>query len=97
MKLIREEFGKIPDGESLIEKVTAKLQKTFDEPPLEDFEFAVRKTFTREELQTALFKPLDEQVAYYPAILNAGVAAPSDHPVKKTASLALTLIYLVHR
>lgn len=97
LRLIREEFEKIPDGGPLIEKVSSRLQKTYDEPPIEDFEFATRKTFTKEELQTALFHPLDEQIAYYPALLTVSASTGPEHSVRKTASLILTLVYLVHR
>lgn len=95
--VVRAEFSKLPDSEQLIGKVAGRLQAMYDQPPVGDFEFVMHKTFAVEEVRKALFDPLDDQVAYYAALLSAALSTPSGHPLRKTGSFLLTLLYLIHR
>jgi len=97
LQLIGKEFESLTDGKLLTEKVTTKLQATFDHPPKEDFEFIVHKNFTEDELRITLFNPRVEQIAHLAKCLQVSVNVPSDHRLRKLGGLILTLIYLVHR
>lgn len=95
--VVRQEFANVPDNEGLIRKVTDKLCQTYENPPVKDFEVVIQKPFTTDEVRTALFAPLEDQIPYYSSLLLASVEAPIGHPLIKTGSLLLTLIYLIHR
>jgi hypothetical protein len=95
--VIKKEFENVPDSEQLTEKVVAKLQQTYDAPPVKDFEVVVNKPFTADEVRTTLFAPQENQIPYYSVILLAAIEAPIGHPLSKTGSLLLTLMYLIHR
>lgn len=94
---VREEFQKIPDSEELTKKVCTKLQGTFDDPPIEDFEFVCQRAFSLEELRTLVFSPRDEQISAYTELLLVSTSYPAEHRLRKTAGVLLTLIYLIHR
>ena len=97
VKLVREEFARLPDGDAVAEKVLQKLQQTFDHPPTSDYEIIMHKNFTDDEVRCALFHPNVDQVWYYSAVFSVGLSLPSDHKYRKLLSLHLTLIYLIHR
>lgn len=94
---VRDEYKDITDGEELSLKILAKFQFAYDNPPLEGFEFLFQKPFSIDEIRVALFNPIDEQIKYYPIILNASTNIPVGHPIEILRPLALSLIYLVHR
>lgn len=94
---VRDEFAKIPDSEEMTVKVCEKLQQTYDNPPIVDFEFLLNKPFTADEVRVCLFKPREDQVLYLVQGLKVGLTLPKGHNIRKLASLLLTLIYLVHR
>lgn len=95
--IVKKEFENVPENDSLIEKVVGKLQQTNDNPPIKDFEVVINKPFTLDEVRTVLFAPLEEQIPYYSLMLTAAFDSPIGHPLKKTGSLLITLVYLIHR
>jgi len=97
LKAVQEEFGKMPNSEELVEKVSAKFRSTCSAPPIEDFEFALQKNFSSLEVCTALFSPLEEQIPYYSTLWSLSLSLLEAQNLKKTASLMLSLVYLVHR
>jgi hypothetical protein len=94
---VREEFSKLPDGYDVSNRVVLKLQGTFDRPPVGDYEFIIRKTFTEDEVRSVLFQPTPDQVWYFTAVFTAGLAVPKDHSFRRLLSLHLTLVFLIHR
>ena len=97
LPVIFKEFENFPDSKEMIEKLSQKFAATFNNPPVTDFEIFCAKRFTEDEVRIALFRPLPEQIGYYAKGLLAGLNAPKDHPLRKTASILLTLVYLAHR
>jgi hypothetical protein len=97
LPIVSKEFESLPDSGEMISKLKQKFTATFENPPVIDFEMFAQKRFAGDEVRIALFRPLPEQVPYYAKGLIAGSNAPKDHSLRKTASLLLTLIYLVHR
>jgi hypothetical protein len=95
--IIEKEFENLPDSKEMIEKLRTKLNATFQKPPRDDFEFFGGKRFSNDEIRVALFRPLPEQVSFLSRGLFASLSVPKDHSLKKTSSLILTLVYLVHR
>jgi hypothetical protein len=55
-------YEDIPDGKKLLEKITVSFQKTYNNPPIADFENILQKNFTIHEVRCALFRPSVEQV-----------------------------------
>ena len=94
---VREEFHKIPDSQEMTIKVCEKLQQTFDNPPVSDFEFFANKPFSADEVRVCLFKPRVEQIPFLVQGLRVGLNMAKGHNLRKLASLLLTLVYLVHR
>ena len=91
------EFKDMTDGQEMIDKITIKFEHTCNNPPTKDFEFLLRKPFTDDEVCVALFKPRDEQVEYFAALLVAIQSLPGNHPTQKLAPLLVSLLFLVHR
>lgn len=97
LKAAQEEFGKMPNSEELVEKVSNKFRSTCNAPPIEDFEFALQKNFSSLEVCTILFSPLEEQIPYYSTLWSLSQSLSAVHNLKKTATLMLSLVYLIHR
>jgi hypothetical protein len=97
LEIVKLEFANLPNKDEFVEKVAARLTKTYHSPPVKDFEILFQKPFTDDEVRTALFSPLDTQVKFYPMMLLVSSEIPASNPIKKTASLMLTLIFLLHR
>ncbi len=95
--IISKEFENMPDGKQILEKLIQRFTSMFENPPQQDFEFFGCKRFALDEIRITLFRPLPDQVTFFSRGLLAGLNAPKDHSLKKTSSLLLTLIYLVHR
>jgi hypothetical protein len=94
---VKDEYKDITDGEELSLKIINKFEIAYNNPPIEGFEFLFQKPFSIDEIRVALFNPLDEQIKYYPIILNASANIPIGHPIEKLRPLVLSLIYLIHR
>ena len=97
LKVVEDEFKDIPDGQEMVDKITAKFVNSSNAPPRQEFEFILSKAFTDDEVCICLFNPREEQVAYYPKLLAASHGAPADHPLTKLAPLLVSLLFLVHR
>lgn len=97
IKRIEEEFKDVPDGQEMVDKLTAKFVQTSNEPPRQDFEFILRKSFTDDEVCVALFRPHEDQVHYFAALLAAAQELPQGNPVSKLIPLLVSLLFLVHR
>lgn len=93
---VESEFKNVVDGEAMTKKVTERFRDAFNCPPVTEFEFLFHKNFTDEEVIVALFQPQEEQMSYFPLILEAAVA-PSPVPLTNLRSLVLSLVFLVHR
>jgi len=97
LKVVESEFKDVPDGQEMVDKITAKFVNSSNAPPRQEFEFILSKSFTDDEVCICLFSPRDEQIAYYPKLLAASHGAPIDHPLTKLAPLLVSLLFLVHR
>ena len=97
LKLVELEYKNVPDGSELVERVTLRLKNAFDNPPIEGMETILQQRLSYDQARIALFRPLEEQIKYYPLILHGTVSVPSDHPLEKLRALIISLIYLSHR
>jgi aspartyl/asparaginyl beta-hydroxylase (cupin superfamily) len=96
--IVRNEFSKLPDdGDAISEKVCNKLKTTFEKPPTAEFEAIIHKNFSDDEVRVVLFNPSIDQAWFYVAILQVGAAVPVHHNFRKLMSLALSLIFMIHR
>lgn len=96
MLSLRAEYKDLPDGETLLPLIIAKLEAALKAPPVEDFEYGCRKVFAADELRVLLFNPQEHMIKFYPVMLSfvASQPSPSNERVK---GLLLSLMYLVHR
>lgn len=97
LKRIEAEFKDVPDGQEMVDKLTAKFVQTSNAPPRQDFEFVMRKPFSDDEVCIALFSPREDQIPYYAAMLVAAQELPAGNPVSKLCPLLVSLLFLVHR
>jgi hypothetical protein len=97
LKRVEDEFKDVPEGQDMIEKVTAKFVQSCNAPPRQEFEFILSKAFTDDEVIVCLFQPRLSQIGYYPTLLAAAHAAPMGHPLTKLCPLLISLLFLVHR
>ena len=88
LSAIEKEYAELPDGASLILKIKQRLNEIHSSPPIEECQRCLNiSSLTKQVIQGILFYPSLIQVSYYPALLvNA-----------KLRSVALTLIFLLHR
>lgn len=59
---VSESYKGISDGEELERKIREKFKNFFDNPPITTIELIIGKRFTLQEVQIALFRPMDEQI-----------------------------------
>jgi hypothetical protein len=101
ISLIEDEYFGNKSEESpskeLIAQIKHVFQSTFDNPPLSEFEFFLRKTFTLEEIRITLFSPSDEQVVYYSCLLTGIRQNVSAKNFGKLKNTILSFIFLLHR
>lgn len=97
LKLVELEYNDVPDGPELVERIRLRLQNAFDNPPIEAMEIILQQRLSYDQARITLFRPLEEQIQYYPLILYGTISVPSDHPLDKLRSLIISLIYLSHR
>lgn len=93
---VENEFKNVADGEAMIKKIGDRFRDTFNCPPVSEFEFLFHKNFSDDEVIVALFQPQEEQMSYFPLILEAA-SVPSPVSLSNLRSLILSLIFLVHR
>lgn len=97
IKLVEIEYQDLPDGIELVKKITLRLENAFNNPPIEAMETILQKRFSCDQARITLFRPLQDQIVYYPILLQATTNVPSDHPFEKLRALLISLIYLSHR
>eukprot|EP01038_Epipyxis_sp_PR26KG_P006445 gene6445-8866_t len=79
-----------------VNKIINKLTNTFNNPPVNEIEFIIHKTFSVDEIRVVLFRPLDDHISYYPLLLTTLESLPLKE-LQSLKPLVLSLIYLVHR
>lgn len=95
---IKKEYENLPDGDTLYEKLSTRLQQTYDKPPLEECNEYVSgvhsAALSLEELRMIMFEPSLDQVKFYAVFLNN---ENQQHRSNKVKSIFLTLLFLIHR
>jgi hypothetical protein len=97
LESISKDYDEIEGGSEMIRKISQKFGRIFDNPPREEFEVLLGKSFSENEVRVALFQPLEEQFKYFPLILMNTTGAPETSPLGKCRHLVLSLAFLVHR
>ena len=90
LSVIETDFTDIDDGKEIFSQIAGKLRVAYEDPPVVEFTRTLKDEVGVDEARMIMFEPTMPHVGVYVSLLSENLAS-------KAASLALTLMFLLHR
>lgn len=97
LEVMAQEYKNLPEGDSMISKLSEKLTATFTDPPVDDIEFLLSRRISPDNIRLFFFRPNSSHIDLYPILLKKPDEQIASLNIRKIQPLLLAFIYLIHR